>query len=464
MRLLFISKGRSDLGKWVNISRKILSIYGNKTDICIITGEIPDEKYEVDVKIIPCVYNGELNRRASQVLLEYSAYVSPSAYRSDIRFIFSSQKEEYLASEQVFLTKNALELILEFKPDFLFTAGAGTMVRTIFFAVAKSLGVKSYRILRGKHMNTGRKGKRYFFCDNDEGKISENHNRLFTHSPQVLEKYIVSFINEVKRKNHQFDKYARSTGRYWRVSKPGLGVITDIVRYTGHRLFKNDELSKKMLKYRFVCTLRSFYQKKYYTKPESLGNDFFLFPLNVPIDAQLRLRAKHYADSEGLIRLIGSNMPYGIDLAVKIHPGNPGMLDSRIIERILKTIPNVKFISPEVSMFELIKRSVGIFVINGNSALEAAVLGKPCVYLGDSYLSELPNCSCLKSFGELETMVSKLMRKNDWVNERKITKVLTKYYNCTYPIFTINGNGSDDDNHQHDVIASAIVRLIGNSK
>lgn len=460
MRVLFISKGKSDLPKWIEISEIIRAKFGDRVRLLIVTGQHSYQNYPEWLEIRTCCYQGDLNTEDIEAqLLKLAVNVSPTAYRSDIRYIFSSHCETQLAAEQVFLANQAIDIFDEFKPDLIFTAGAGTMIRTVFFAVAKSFDIESFRILRGHHMNKGRKGLRYFFCDNDLGKIQENHQQLFPHEPDVVEQYAKQIILDVRLKHHKFDKYSRSMGRYWRVSKPGMGIFVDIARYLGHLLFKKDILSRKMLKYRFTCKIRSLYQDIFFTNPKKLSKRFFLFPLNVPTDAQLRLRAKEYSDTESVIRLLATNIPYGYDLVVKIHPGNPGMLETRAIRRIKAKCQNVKFLSPEISMFGFIQKSTGIFVINSNSAFEAATLGKPCIYLGSSYLAELPNCFKLTTFSDLADIMSTILAKPMNFDKGKILQVLKKYYGCTYPLITENDKKQPDDGPRQ-TIASAIIHLI----
>jgi len=467
MRIMFISKGRSDINKWVNIAKLVQKEVGNQLQVVIVTAcdmnlDIPDWIEIVDAySTFDSFKLGCANLNESDIgnkLMKLSSYVSPSAYRSDMKYIYRSEKERNLGLEQLYITKKSVEIIQKYQPTLLFVAGAGTLIRTVFFSVACSLNIDSFRVLRAHHMNKDRKGVRYFFCDNDLGGLPVKNTKLLNHNDSAIEEYAKNLIDDIKSRTHQFDKYSRSVGRYWRVSKPGIGFLKDTAKYVYHSIKNKDNLSKKTLEYKITCRFRAMRQNHLFMEPSELKGKFVLFSLNVPVDAQLRLRAKEYSNTEGVIGLLASNLPLGYTLAVKLHPGNPGMLSTGTINRIRKKFNNVVFLSHEVSLFEQIKRCTAVVIINGNSTIESAIMHKPCIYLGSAYLSKMPNCFKLSSFGQLEAILTEIESSQLEYKDSDIGNVLQDFYKWTFPLIT-KGEGKAPTNRQ-EIMAQGISEIV----
>ena len=80
--------------------------------------------------------------------------------------------------------------------------------------------------------------------------------------------------------------------------------------------------------------------KKIYTDFELLPDKFLLFPLNMPYDEQLLLRAPGFEDNYSNIKFIMNNFPSDSSLVIKEHPVNPGMLSNKARRHYRK---NTKF-------------------------------------------------------------------------------------------------------------------------
>lgn len=114
---------------------------------------------------------------------------------------------------------------------------------------------------------------------------------------------------------------------------------------------------------------------------------FVLFPLHVAPEAVLLGSDPEMADQFSLIKNISMNLPWGVDLLVKIHPNQ---ILSRGIDfsflRKCSVLPNVTLISKEVDVRSLYNRAecIAVTVINGTVGFEALMCKKPVFIFGSA--------------------------------------------------------------------------------
>ena len=116
------------------------------------------------------------------------------------------------------------------------------------------------------------------------------------------------------------------------------------------------------------------------------------------------------------------------------------------------------FLSHEVSLFEQIKRCTAVVIINGNSTIESAIMHKPCIYLGSAYLSKMPNCFKLSSFGQLEAILTEIESSQLEYKDSDIGNVLQDFYKWTFPLIT-KGEGKAPTNRQ-EIMAQGISEIV----
>jgi len=458
----FVAKGRSDLQKWLDIGKRISARLPNVRILILTSFEVNGAgdstadvvniyeglqesaaRFAKDPKSLVCAVRGQL------------PMATPDAYKADERYLHRCESDVVLAGEQVIIAENVREVVSKYAPRFLFCAGAGTLIRTVAFGVAKSLGVGAYRILGAHHMNPNRKGRRYFFCDNDGGELPDGE-ALFRHDDRALESHVARFLMAIESKEYRLDSYARSAGRAWRVS----GSTAEAVRDAGRLIWcywKRDRLSVAKLRTRLGYYRRSIGQAKTRIRADELSTPYVLLPLNVPNDAQLRLRAKEWSDTEALVRLVASNMPSWVELVVKPHPGNPGMLGRSFMKRIRREYPHVRFVSADEPLLSMLDRALAAIVVNSSVALESGLRGIPCFHLGRSYMAGFPNCVRIESFDGFSSRVALATRIPAESCKSGIIDVLRTYYGFTFPLIT---EPMAAESSIEETIADGIVEVV----
>lgn len=129
--------------------------------------------------------------------------------------------------------------------------------------------------------------------------------------------------------------------------------------------------------------------KPRYAPLETLGA-FVYFPLHVPGDMALTLRSPEYLDQLTLIEQLLRVTPVGFDVAVKEHPAMIGACDGGRLIEMSRRYPQLKILPPSTNNYEVIKASRLVVSINSKSGVEALLLEKPIIVLGDAFYTSCP--------------------------------------------------------------------------
>ena len=127
----------------------------------------------------------------------------------------------------------------------------------------------------------------------------------------------------------------------------------------------------------------SFFYKK------NLENEkFYYFPLHVPNDVALSIRAPKYLDQIKLISKISKKINNDKILFIKEHPAKIGATNILKLIKILKK-KNIKILHPKVNTFDIIKRADSVITINSKTGFETILFNKPLNVFGESYYKNL---------------------------------------------------------------------------
>lgn len=136
--------------------------------------------------------------------------------------------------------------------------------------------------------------------------------------------------------------------------------------------------------------LRNSIRLKFRYTPLERLEAFVYFPLHVPGDMALTLRSPEYLDQLTLIEQVLRATPVGLDVAVKEHPAMIGACDGGRLIEMSRRYPHLKILPPTTNNYEVIKASSLVVSINSKSGVEALLLEKPVIVLGDAFYT-----SCL---------------------------------------------------------------------
>ncbi|MDA3778909.1 MAG: hypothetical protein PF487_01550 [Bacteroidales bacterium] len=186
-------------------------------------------------------------------------------------------------------------------------------------------------------------------------------------------------------------------------------------KYSKRRIFKailwfEKTFIKRMIVDQFDPTLQYFF----------LG-----FHLNQ--ESTMALRSMPFTNQTALIEMISRVLPYNHFLYIREHPHWSWTFPAKYLA-IAKSYPNVRLISPNISIHEILKNAKGILTYNATTGIEALIYNKPVL----SFSSNLYNkhhpavdyCSDLFELGEkLSNLTNRNVSKVD--TYRYIQKIMT---------------------------------------
>jgi hypothetical protein len=274
--------------------------------------------------------------------------------------------------------------------------------------------------IRTMMLGLTRIANRFTIYDEYEKIEITNSNTDFIFQPrsqQQLEEYLTqnnlgnmlrpSIKNITKTKSifHRIKKYLKYLS---------LLQSKDVKNYYAHygktpkKVISQFIFFKKIIRERYI-------DKNFKTKLD-YNQNYILFTLHVDPERQTLLVAPYYTNQLEVITALSKSIPVGFKIYVKEHYGQriSGWRELSYYKKI-KKLPNVELIHPSYDTLELIKNSSMVCVINGTSALEAALINKPSMVFADTSFSSLPSVHRVKSFEKLsETIRTHLDSKVDF--------------------------------------------------
>jgi hypothetical protein len=135
---------------------------------------------------------------------------------------------------------------------------------------------------------------------------------------------------------------------------------------------------------------------------------YVLFGLHMQPESSIDVWAPFFSNQLWVIELLSRVIPPTHTLLVKIHKSDianysPGRL------RQIRALPGVQLVAPFADARAFIEGADLLTLIQGTMGLEAALLGKPVIMLGDSALTEFPGVHAAGALRELPALVRKAL-------------------------------------------------------
>lgn len=282
-------------------------------------------------------------------------------------------------------------------PDLILTNAYASMPHLISYEVAKKLKIDIRRPMSVRLNNL------YILSDNEmerEVWIENHFHNEVPLSPTSREK-VVEFIAGFREKN---------TGPAYQILRKkehqvDFGHLYRFFRYLNKyfftNAFKGDHTKANPFKrvwlesewrLKRIYWLRSDHWDEYVP-----AEKYVYFPLHVQPEMSTMTFAPFYLDQPSIIENISKSLPIDYRLVIKEHPSMLGRRDGNYYRRI-KSLPNVRFVSPTVNSFEITENSSAIFTITGTAGLEGLILRKPVFVLGSTFYR---HCPLIINVGEL---------------------------------------------------------------
>lgn len=399
------------------IENYLKSLNKNNLEIYFISENKVLSKYK-NIVIKEYFQDGNLSE---EIKLDDIIWKNSQIYKADPRYI--NKKNNFDLQFQNKYIDACRNIFSDYSFDLVFSGSAGRLIWTIPHLVAIEQKTIAYKLVPADYLNPYFKGFRLWFCTDIFWDIDLNSSYDFNWSKSKIDEQISLLQNSMLKDDFNLASRAIKSRESYTPSK-----FNNIVRNLLKVIFQNDFLSKQRL--------LSFYNSKqnlrHYSEFTSLKNKYFIYPLNQPFDEQLLVRAPNYINTVDNIKMIANCLPKNIDLIIKEHPVNPGMLSHSSIKKLKKKYSNIKFVNPRLPIRPLIQNSEGLITINSTAGIEALICNKNIIVLGQSYYKYNSMVYKPKNEEELKDSIYQILNLKNF--DFTPTKQMLKKLLCqTYP-------------------------------
>ena len=363
----------------------------------------------------------DINENDFYKSLDSQIWKNKKVYKADPRYVGKTKELSWI--DQYKLISSCRQIFKEEKFDLVFMGAASYLFWIVPHLVALEMNVLAYKLLFFDYINPFFKGIRVWFCTDPFWNIRTNSKYDFNWDDNKINTHVSSLRKSLIEDDFNLDATAVALKESFTPTK-----IRNIVKNLLKLFFRGDYLSKL----RLIATRESIKNKKIYTDFNKLPNNFLLFPLNMPYDEQLLLRAPGFEDNYENIKYILDNLPKNSNLVIKEHPVNPGMLENKLIKNLLKNYPNIFFISPTVPLRDILSKSLGLITINSTAGLESLLINKNILVLGMGYYKDLESVYKVDGVSIKKVLEQMISGKNIIINE-EIELLLERILNQTFP-------------------------------
>lgn len=140
------------------------------------------------------------------------------------------------------------------------------------------------------------------------------------------------------------------------------------------------------------------------------GTPYVLFGLHRQPESSIDVWAPFFSNQMWVIELLSRSIPPSHRLLVKIHKSDISRYPQALLDR-MRSFPGVELVRPFADSRQFIEQADLVIVIQGTMGLEAALLGRPVILLGESPVAVFPSASTAGALPELPALVRAKLRE-----------------------------------------------------
>ena len=393
--------------------------------------------------LLPHGYLKSLNSKLDTGLLRFriecfADRIPVDLHRSDLRFVVGQRTEEMLALEQAVFAEAIEAQFTEAKPDLVFVPSGTNILHSVSYYLAMASGAKTYRIHSFLNLDCDIGRQRVWFCANNRTSLSDYPEDRFGYDEEAVRTHIAALHDAIGTRTFKRDVLSRRFRSRripvtWRQFAEDFGrVVYNSLPLNGRG--KIGRLSSNINRDRLRVLLNSWRNRRIVVPIKRLRKTYILFVLNTSYDSQILIRAPEYRDFLSVIELVAGMMPYGYDLALREHPAFPGMLDHDRLVSMQKRHPQVKLVSADVPLPDVMGGARGVLVINNTAFIDAILAGKPVISLANGYFTGTGLTREVAHLQDLRAALGELVRGMlDHDRRAKLVRAMCMLYQETFP-------------------------------
>jgi len=275
------------------------------------------------------------------------------------------------------------------------------------------------------------------------------------------EEKIKSFCEDFKKnKRNPYKPYSTLLPNEKLVKKIVHSLIRKEIQKTPLKLVRQ---IKRLPRLFFIKTEKNILKPLYYNKYDpNVPNLFMGFHLNQ--ESTMALRAQPYTNQVALIEMISRVLPFNYILYVREHPHWPDRFPIHYLRRLQK-LPNVRLISPKISIHDILRHTSGVLTYNATTGIEALLYDKPVLSFASNlyyeYHSGVDQCIDLYELGKkLSQLVNRKIDKNETLEY--IYKL--KSYSISFGLGSYNFSDAGDSMNKAKIFSKFLEDSIHKSK
>ncbi len=353
--------------------------------------------------------------------LDTKYWKNKKVYKADPRYVRNIKNITW--KDQYKLFYSCKKIYEEKSFDLILMGGAAYLFWIVPQLVALEKNLLSYKLFFFNYINPYYNGIRLWFCTNPFWDIDINSNYDFKWEKSKTKNHIKDFRKSIIEDDFNLDVVALSLREDFTPTK-----LKNIIKNILKSLLSKDNLGLKRLK----SSIEARKNQKLYIDLDDLPEKFLLFPLNQTTDEQLLLRASEFADNYKNLVYVLENLSKDINLIVKEHPINPGMIEAKLIKKLMSDYKNVYFISPSIPLRKILRKSQGLITINSTSGLESLLINKNVLALGMGYYRNLNSVYTVDKH-PVKDVLKSMAEEKSIIDPVEIDSLLEKILNQTFP-------------------------------
>ena len=138
---------------------------------------------------------------------------------------------------------------------------------------------------------------------------------------------------------------------------------------------------------------------------------YVLFGLHTQPESSIDVWAPFFSNQQWVIELLSRCVPPTHELLIKIHKSDVASYSQAQLKQMC-AFPGVKLVAPSADARDFIEHADLLIAIQGTMGLEAALIGKPVIMLGDSPVTIFPSASSVGALRDLPSLVRKKLAES----------------------------------------------------
>jgi hypothetical protein len=139
--------------------------------------------------------------------------------------------------------------------------------------------------------------------------------------------------------------------------------------------------------------------------------EFVLFALHTQPESSIDVWAPFFSNQMWVIELLARSIPPSCRLLVKVHKSDVSGYTHEQLTR-MRSIPGVELVQPFADSRSFVEKSALVVAIQGTVGLEAALLGKPVIMLGESPVNVFPSVDGIGHITDLPELVRRKLAES----------------------------------------------------